>query len=153
LLVEDFDLNFEILDENSDEYTIMSGGTASVVKGHIKTPSMIENLQFTDVAIKIMHSSDANESLKYEVSIMASLPASPYLVKLVGYSLNPIAVIMKYYPLSLADMILNQDFMENDESKLKCCIEIARGMELVHSKEIIHFDLKPGNFIEYGIGK
>ncbi len=41
-------------------------------------------------------------------------------------------------------MIANESFMESRETKLKCSREIAAGMELIHSKDIIHFDLKPG---------
>jgi serine/threonine protein kinase len=34
---------------------------------------------------------------------------------------------------------------------MKLALEIATGMELIHAKDIIHFDLKPGKTIKNNI--
>ena len=110
---------------------------------------MIEQFGVLEVAVKYIHG-DINrdkivvESFKYEVSIMASLPESPYLVKMIGYCTNPMTIVMKYYPLNLAESFLTLNFIKTREERLKCSLEVAMGMALIHSKDIIHFDLKPG---------
>ena len=149
LLIKNIDRVID-LETTGDSSSFKSGGTASVLRGMLKDPRLVSQHGFIDVAVKIINGRSAMEleSFKYEVCIMSSLPESPYIVKLVGYSMRPMSIVMKYYSMSLADMILHRK-LESEEGLLKCSLETARGMEIIHSKDIIHFDLKPGMICDY----
>ena len=143
ILIENLDsvISFEEVDMN-----VKDGGTANVVMGTLVDPDLISKYQTKVVAVKFIRSTtfQVSESFRYEVSIMSAIPESPFIVQMIGYSLKPMAIIMKKYECSL------QDFLDKDQSErdaifnLKAAREIALGMQLIHSKDIIHFDLKPG---------
>lgn len=137
-----------------DNEDIKSGGTANVVVGALIDPKLIEKHQIVNVAVKIIHGNgikdrDLFESFRYEISIMSALPESPYLVKLVGYSMEPMSIVMKRYAMSLQECLDSRDFFKEEWKQHKAMVEIALGMQLVHSKNIIHFDLKPGNYRDF----
>ena len=126
---------------------VKSGGTASVVNAKLIDPSLIEKHRISDVAVKLVKGENEkaiDESFKYEVAIMSALPESPYLVQFIGYCTKPLAIVMKKYAMSLQDCFQNSEFFLDESKKLKAAKEIAMGMQIVHSKNIIHFDLKPG---------
>jgi len=149
LHVDNFDEFFD-LDVSSDLDSIMRGGTAAVQKGHIKDKSLVEKHGFTDIAVKVMYGDPEAENgkildnFKYEVSIMASLPNSPNLVKFIGFCLKPMTIIMKHYQFSLFDIMKEPNFKNSLGMKMQSATDIARGMEIIHSKHIVHLDLKPG---------
>ena len=129
---------------------LKSGGTAKVIRGKIKDPNMIIKHGIVDVAIKVVNSSEAtkrtvSESFRYEIALMAALPDSPNLIKLIGYCLDPMIIIMKYYGMNMEECLQSKHFFSSSRIKLKAMMDVAKGMDLVHSKDIIHFDLKPGN--------
>ena len=111
---------------------------------------MISKNGIVDVAIKVVNTNEANkqtvsESFRYEVALMAALPESPYLIKLIGYCLDPMIIVMKFYGMNLQECLDSKQFFTSKDIKMKAMMDIAEGMRLVHSKDIIHFDLKPGN--------
>ena len=44
---------------------------------------------------------------KYEVALLASLPASPNIVKFIGYSEKPLCIAMKLYKFCLDEIYMN----------------------------------------------
>ena len=140
------DLGFEDGDASS---SIKSGGTANVVFAKLKDSRLIEKHQVTDVAVKLLHGNrntdpEMFESFRYEIALMSALPESPYLVKLIGFSMDPMAIVMRRYSSSLQEFLDSSNIFNDDRTRRKAMTEIALGMGLVHSKNIIHFDLKPG---------
>jgi serine/threonine protein kinase len=149
LLISQLQNSVSLNSETLDGSDLKSGGTATVARGKLIDRKLIEQHLVFDVAVKVVHGDRVKEpkifdSFKYEVTIMSSLPQSPYLVKLVGYSIDPMAIVMKSYAMSLQEALDRQDFFSKDSVKAKAAQEIALGMQIVHSKDIIHFDLKPG---------
>ena len=125
------------------------GGTAQVIRCKLKDPKLIEKHGIVDVAVKIFGLETSKESFLYEVMIMSSLPKSPNLIELIGYSDDRLvsAIIMKDYPMSLRDLLVDKSFPNNSETNLKVALDIANGMNLIHQKGIVHFDLKPANIL------
>ena len=149
LLIDNLFKSVKFDSKTEDASNIQSGGTATIKRGILLTKRLISKHNIIDVAVKFINgdritSPDIFDSFKYEISIMSSLPPSPFLVELIGYSIEPMAIVMKSYAMSLQDVLNRSDFMTNDSIKLKAAKEIALGMQIVHSKDIIHFDLKPG---------
>ena len=120
------------------------GSTAEIVKGTLKYPPK------TQVAVKFIDPKETSVDLfRYEVSIMGKLPKShPNLVQILGFSEEPRrCIVMKFYPYSLRTL-LNSVLSERTLGiRYAILSDIASGMHAIHSKHIIHFDLKPGNIL------
>ena len=121
------------------------GGTASVFKGTLINPQRSAKLGgVTKVAVKMPKISHEDvEAFMYEVAIMSSIPHSSNLVTFVGYSETPHAIIMKYYQYNLRNM-LNSNETNFPAMNMKLALDIAKGMNMIHSCGILHLDLKTG---------
>ena len=151
LLVENLG-DFIQFPNDQDSLSTKSGGTAHVIMAKLKDANAPQKYGFTDVAVKFVHSDAKNykkiyENFRYEISLMSAIPDSPYIVKMVGFCNHPMTIIMKQYMTNLAECLENKSFFKEHQSRrLKASLEIALGMEIIHSKDIVHFDLKPGKF-------
>ena len=57
-------------------------------------------------------------------------------------------LIFEYYNLNLKNLLLSNDWkMINDDSKLTFCLEISQVIEYIHSKQIVHLDIKSSNIL------
>ena len=133
----------EIEDENGGQLA-RAGGTAHVVKARVSDGRLAEQYNCSKVAVKLFGSNQKLDSFRYEVTLMGALPDSPYLVKILGYCENPMGIIMKYYPLGLDHILALKDKYKDARTRVRMALDIATGMQILHSKGIIHFDLKPG---------
>lgn len=145
------DINQDI-DGLDNVHNLGTGGTAFIIKAKLKAPSLIVKHGFNDVAIKIIKDDDKSsqtisenvrKSFLFEVTIMNHLPASQNIVRLIGYSSEPMAIVMKYYPLSLKDLLKRKDYEATVEVVLKIAFDIAQGMKIIHNSGVLHLDLKP----------
>ena len=142
--------------------TLGEGGTASILKGALRKPELIAKHGSIPLAVKILRQNPSNSmdgsksgssqsedpelknSFLYEVAIMASLPANiPYLIKFIGFSENPMVIVMKYYPFSLKNLMTLEGFETSPILSNKIAHDIAAGMFHLHSNGILHLDLKP----------
>ena len=102
---------------------------------------------FNDVAVKIIKDDEDPENCRknflYEIAIMNSLPMSPFVVNLVGYSNQPMALVMKLYLMSLKEMLQRSDYNPLKEIVVKIGHDVASGMNDIHNQGILHLDLKP----------
>jgi hypothetical protein len=140
-------LKLDLLKSVQMETPINSGGTAKVCKGWLKNPILIEKHRQLEVAVKVFAKTNDPELIacfNYEVALMAAIPVSPYLVKIIGNLEAPMSIVMKYYGFSTTDCLKDPKFISNNQITLKAAVDIATGMNLLHQKDIIHFDLKPG---------
>ena len=141
--------------ENVDGLGI--GGTASIYRGTMINPMMIQKHGFTDIAIKVFpdqldvaDASNSNEmdSFRYEVAIMNLIPPNPNVVRFVGYTETPkSAIIMKCYEGSLRDLIRDNQVTIDAKLTQKIARDIATGMKIIHAMNILHLDIKPLNIL------
>ncbi len=138
----------EVIKINDEKDTsVRKGGTGYVVKAEFKTQELIEKHGFSTVAVKFFEKSNI-ENFRFEVMLMGALPSSPFIVKMLGYCEDPMGIIMKYYPLNLDHLLASPKFCEPADVKIKLASDIAEGMNILHSHDIIHFDLKPGMYVK-----
>jgi hypothetical protein len=114
------DLHADVDYKVNESEALGSGGTASIYMGKLKSPALIEKYGKVQVAVKILKEKvkdqspaqheEVNKNFLYEVALMSSLPPSPYIVQLIGFSEDPKGIVMKYYPLSLKSLLRDPDF-------------------------------------------
>eukprot|EP01133_Synstelium_polycarpum_P010264 gene10264-11971_t len=84
---------------------------------------------------------------KAEVELLGSLQ-HPNLVNCYGYCLSPMCIVMEYLPTgNLFDLIHSRENKLDTTLILQFAYDIARGMQHLHSRNIIHRDLKSSNLL------
>jgi serine/threonine protein kinase len=88
----------------------------------------------------------ARESFDQEVAIMAMLSTFPHFCKLVGYTLNPLSMILKYYPSGSLDAWITRHTY-GKRVALQLVYEISKAVFIMHSNFLAHCDLKTQNVL------
>ncbi|KAF2073936.1 hypothetical protein CYY_004760 [Polysphondylium violaceum] len=84
---------------------------------------------------------------KAEVELLGSLQ-HPNLVTCYGYTINPMCILMEYLPTgNLFDLIHSREQKLDSALILQFAFDIARGMQHLHTRNIIHRDLKSSNLL------
>ena len=137
------------LNANTDftmEGQVGKGATAQVYKARVINPLLISKHGVTEAAVKLMPKVDQN-SFNFEIALMGSIPASPYIVLFLGYIDDPFGIIMKMYACSLKDILFNEAIDVTQENKKQFVSDVAKGINHLHTFGIVHFDIKPLNIL------
>ena len=125
------------------DHVIGSGGFGEVWLGIYKPTN-------TKVAIKKIHSDELSEESKSEIALHAQLDHR-FLLPFLGYTnTSPFCIVTQYIPNgSLYDALHSVETQVNlsptDLTVIAYCISV--GMEYIHSRNIIHMDLKTLNIL------
>ncbi|EGC34101.1 hypothetical protein DICPUDRAFT_94884 [Dictyostelium purpureum] len=121
-------------------------------KGHF-SKVLKGNWKGKDVAVKKLNSikdkgrEEMMTEFKAEVELLGSLQ-HPNLVTCYGYSLNPMCIVMEFLPTgNLFELIHSKEQKLDSALILQIAFDIARGMAHLHSRNIIHRDLKSSNLL------
>ena len=128
-----------------------AGGTAETFKGMLLNDRLKMQHNCQEIAVKVVRRGQGipvrsvkDESFNFEVALMSSIPASPNIVGLIGYSYEPYnSIIMKYYHTNLKDFLRSRT-QRSPALVHKIAIDIAEGLKTLHSVGILHLDIKPG---------
>lgn len=136
------------------EKSIGKGGTSSILNGALTKPELIRKFKVSQVAVKIIKNDQSMtedilmENFLFEIALISSLPPSPNIVGLIGYTTTPcLAMIMKLYPMSVSTLVKHTEIVISPETALWIARDIANGMEIIHRNGIMHLDLKPANIL------
>lgn len=129
--------------------TIGQGGTAVLFQGFLKKTSEVIRNDVNEpmVAIKIPQKTATPAEIDFfmfEIAIMSNIPKSRHLVEFIGYSDKPLAIIMKFYAMSLKQLLTLKGVSDVKMVNLKAAFDICNGMKMLHEAGILHLDLKTG---------
>jgi len=107
--------------------------------------------QFASVAIKKLQmgnlSPEAQEEFRKEAEIMAQL-RHPNIVHFYGYCSIPKCLVMEYMPKgSLFNVLQDKQQALNWELRIRIAVDMASGLAFLHSKAILHRDIKSLNVL------
>ncbi|KAL4095766.1 hypothetical protein PRIC1_009138 [Phytophthora ramorum] len=117
-----------------------------------------------DVAVKSFTGIDRSaveREFANEVEMMQLLGSHPSLVLLLAVCANPLSIVLEYLPFSLFELINGvpdkarriPPFPASWTKRVQMMLDIARGLQFLHSFDIIHRDLKSLNLLMTAEGK
>lgn len=124
---------------NDFSQEIGSGGFATVYKG---------SFQGVDVAVKRLNPIKANRTFKREVQMLRDF-SHPHVLSLIGIDTVSFSIVSEYMAGgSLQEWL--RDGKPNIltwEDRVRICREMTDGLMALHSQNVVHRDLKPGNVL------
>jgi hypothetical protein len=141
------------LDYNKDlrEIEILNeGGAAIVYLSELLNESISAKFGLIQVAVKvpkIVHSwtdEQAKACFTQEVSVIWSLNSCPFIVQLLGYSIEPMALVTRCYDCNLQEYLNDQNQPLTPTINFKFSYEIGEAIKAVHAVGIAHRDIKSG---------
>ncbi|KAI3655448.1 hypothetical protein MP638_003564, partial [Amoeboaphelidium occidentale] len=126
---------------------LTSGGGGELFIAKPMDPSLKKRFGDTVIQKVVFTKTKSHEESFYqEVGIMIMLSAFPHFCKIIGFTDNPLSMILKFYPEgSLYEWLKNhQTFIR---FSLKLLKELAEALNTMHSHYLAHCDIKPQNIL------
>lgn len=90
----------------------------------------------------------SEDAFNQEVAISIMLSTFPFFVDIVGYTIKPYSIILRYYADgSLFEWIKKSEGRNKTSTLLKIIADIASAIATMHGHFIAHCDLKPQNIL------
>ena len=142
-------------DVRPDAKLSATGSAGAIYRGMLLEADAIQRNGGEVIAIKEMVEwptlSDEDNQARFiqELSMMWALSFHPNVAKLIGYTMNPPAVITKLYPTDMFRYLHMQDDKEQLESHLLLHLAsgIVAGIAAIHTLKISHRDINSPNIL------
>ena len=82
-----------------------------------------------------------------EISVMHYLGRHKNIAGLLGWCEEPVSMLMKYYAIGALDKFIDNGSVVSKVLKICFMLDISRGLEFMHSKQVAHCDMKPANIL------
>jgi tRNA A-37 threonylcarbamoyl transferase component Bud32 len=126
---------------------IAAGGGGELFLAKIMNSVLAQKAGNVVVQKVVFIASKASEDAFYqEVGIMIMLSSFPHFCQIIGYTENPLSIVMKYYP----DGSLFQWLRKNNYGTVlmaRALKQIASAVQTMHSHYLAHCDLKTQNIL------
>lgn len=113
------------------------------------TPCAVKRLRLRDIKAGQQHGDDwdTNERFISEIR-MLSLVQHPNCLTLLAVCRQPLAIVTEFLAEGdLKSHLFYRDTPISDETKIAVLSKVAAGMRYLHSKGLVHADLKPSNVL------
>jgi serine/threonine protein kinase len=131
----------------AQEKRIAKGGGGELFIAKVMSPALKKKAGETVIQKVVFIKKKSNEEAFYqEVGIMIMLSTYPHFCQIIGYTENPLSMILKYYP----DGSLSDWLRKGRISKTAAVIvlkEIAEALNVMHTHYLAHCDIKPQNVL------
>ena len=103
----------------------------------------------TVVAVKRIRSSSEEEAFKFHYLKEKGLQANEHIMKIfdVKYQQNAIYIIMEFCEFGDLNQFFKKNARLNIDTKVNLMRQIANGIAFLHSRDIVHGDIKPANIL------
>src|SRR5579883_1235614 len=94
--------------------------------------------------------STSKESFEQEKKILEEVKHDRIILLLGSKKVeNNLYLIFEYYDQSVKDLVLQENWINicENKTKLNLCYQVCEGIEYLHSKNIVHLDIKGGNIL------
>ncbi|KAI3660853.1 hypothetical protein MP638_006610 [Amoeboaphelidium occidentale] len=126
---------------------IARGGGGELFIAKVMDPLLQKKVGDTVIQKVVFVSSKSHEEAFFqEVGIMIMLSTFPHFCQIIGYTENPLSMILKFY----LHGSLNEWLRENQATRLfavKLLKELAEALNAMHSHFLAHCDIKPQNIL------
>ncbi|EPZ31285.1 Protein kinase, catalytic domain-containing protein [Rozella allomycis CSF55] len=120
------------------------GASSDVYRGKLLNRKFAPEVE--DIAIKAFNDSYSKNAFLMEVAIHSGLKHQN-VARFVGFTSQPMCMVLKFYETNVFDIISNRKDRITEQYVLHVMQSIISGMAFIHSKGIVHFDLKPQNIL------
>jgi tRNA A-37 threonylcarbamoyl transferase component Bud32 len=129
------------------EILLAKGGGGQLFKAKLMDPTLIA-LHRSTVVQKLVNLSGkaALESFNQEVAIMTMLSTFPHFCKFIGYTVNPMSMVLKFYPAGSLDGWITRT-VYGKRVAFQIIHEISKAVSTMHSHFLAHCDLKTQNVL------
>lgn len=87
------------------------------------------------------------QAFDQEISVMYYLGRHKNIAGLLGWCDEPMAMLMKHYANGSLDKVIKYQRVNNKAIKIMFALDVARGLQFMHSKQVAHCDMKPANIL------
>ncbi|KAI3660263.1 hypothetical protein MP638_005126, partial [Amoeboaphelidium occidentale] len=126
---------------------LTSGGGGDVFLARLMEPVLAKRHGVNVIQKRVfLRNKLFEEAFFQEIGIMVMLSTFPNFCQIIGYTMNPYAMILKFYADgALSDWIANRQLGFN--TILMIFLEVGRGLQTMHNHFLAHCDIKPQNIL------
>jgi serine/threonine protein kinase len=134
---------------------VAEGGGGVVYEAELMNEHLQFKYQTKLVAVKLVKNpgswtdEETLANFRQEVSIMWSLHEHPNIMPILGYTEEPMGIVMPYYAFGMMDIIRGKQCEQilTDDNVLRYIHQLASAMQTMHHLNIVHRDLKTQNLL------